>query len=83
MTFNEKIDRLTKTSNRSKLSRLAGLHSTAITEYVHKQYVPRADAMLRISRVLGVSFEWLADDLRGFPPVWIDGADRPILERVA
>lgn len=70
MTFAEKLTRLTEDRHKAKVSRRAGLPSTAIYDYVSKGFRPRAEPALRLARVLGVSVEWLIDDTQAWPPVW-------------
>ena len=70
MDFTEKLRRLTRDMNKSRIARRAGLSTTAITDYLSKRYAPRADTALRLARVLNVSLEWLIDDAQSWPPVW-------------
>jgi hypothetical protein len=72
MTFHEKLDRLTEVSNRSKLSRAAGLPLNAISDCIKKRYLPRAGNAAKMARALGVSLDWLLDETRGFPPVRVE-----------
>lgn len=75
MTFTEKLARLTEDRTRARVSRRAGLPPNAISDYVNKGYIPRADTAFRIARALSVSVEWLLDDVQSWPPVWVN---RPV-----
>jgi hypothetical protein len=66
MTFTDKLKKLTREMNRTKLSRRIKLPPNAISDYVNKGYLPRLDTGLRIARVLAVSLDWLADDSKGW-----------------
>lgn len=74
MTFAEKLKRLTRDMNRSKLCRRADLPLSAIGEYLNGA-VPRADGAARLARALGVSLDWLFDEARGFPAIRVDEAE--------
>jgi hypothetical protein len=82
MTFTEKLSRLTEDRTKTKVSRRAGLHPTAISNYLVKGCVPRGDIALRIARAIGVSAEWMLDDAQGWPPVWVN-APEPASPRTA
>ena len=64
MTFTEKLSKLTADRNKSQIARQAGLSATAVTDYLQKGYIPRADNALALARALDVQFEWLVDDRR-------------------
>jgi transcriptional regulator with XRE-family HTH domain len=68
MTFTEKLARLTADKNKSSLAKAAGLPATAISNYISRKYIPRADTALRIAKALNVPLEWLADDAQPWPP---------------
>jgi hypothetical protein len=68
MQFLEKLERLTAKANMAKKSRDAGLPATAISNYLTKRQLPRADTGLSLARSLNVGFEWLFDDAREWPP---------------
>ncbi|MGE5607686.1 MAG: helix-turn-helix domain-containing protein [Bacillota bacterium] len=68
MNFTEKLRRLTEDRNKAELARKAGLKPTTISDYVSKEYVPRADIALKMARVLEVPVDWLIDDSRDWPP---------------
>jgi hypothetical protein len=73
MTFQQKLRRLTEERTKAKLSRRAGLPSTAINDYVVKGTRPLAENALKLARVLGVSTDWLIDDEQEWPPVPAEG----------
>jgi len=68
MDFWEKLDRLAKEKGKAKVSFQAGLPSTAISNYLSKRQIPRADAAVKIGGILGVPVEWLMDDKADWPP---------------
>jgi transcriptional regulator with XRE-family HTH domain len=70
MTFGEKLARLTTERRipKSHASTAAKLPANAISDYISKGYVPRADTALRIAHALGVTLDWLADDTQEWPP---------------
>jgi transcriptional regulator with XRE-family HTH domain len=70
MTFQAKLTRLVADRNKSEVSRRAGLIHTAVSSYIARGCIPRADIAMRIARALNVSVEWLLDDSAGWPPVW-------------
>lgn len=72
MEFREKLAKLVGDGNRSELARRAGLSSTAITDYLQKGYIPRADKAVLLARALQVPLDWLADDERDWPPPKLD-----------
>ena len=72
MTFAEKLDKLTATHNRAKLSRACGLPQNAIADYINKGHVPSVGRALTIAQALGVSLDWIADDEQEWPPVRIE-----------
>jgi hypothetical protein len=69
--FHEKL-RMVVTENsvnKSKASRDAGLPESTISSYLAKpDSLPRIDIALKLSKVLDVPFEWLADDSQDWPP---------------
>ena len=69
MSFAQKLKRLTSDRHKNKLSLRAGLHATAICDYVSKGSEPSASNALKIAKVLDVDLEWLVDDLSEWPPV--------------
>jgi transcriptional regulator with XRE-family HTH domain len=68
MIFAEKLVRATAEQNKAKVSRAAGLPPTAISNYITKKQLPRADTALALARALGVPLEWLIDDAQDWPP---------------
>lgn len=72
MTFQEKLERLCEDRFKNRVSVRAGLTPTAISTYIAKGYMPRADTALRLARTLGVSLEWLIDETQAWPPVRVD-----------
>jgi transcriptional regulator with XRE-family HTH domain len=79
MRFGEKLAALTDGKNKSQIARDAGLTPTAISDYLQKGYLPRADNALALARALGVSVEWLIDDSQGLPA---KAAEAPSLSSV-
>lgn len=67
MKLAEKLGKLTQERNKAELSRTAGLPATAISDYVSKGYIPKADTALKLARALEVPVEWLIDDEADFP----------------
>ena len=67
MNFWEKLDRLTAEIGKAKASELAGLPSTAISNYISKHQHPRIDAAFKLAKALGVSLDWLLNDEADFP----------------
>src|SRR2546423_15649542 len=68
MEFTEKLARLTAEQNKSQIARDAGLSPTAISDYLQKGYIPRADNALALARALKVPLDWLVDPSRDWPP---------------
>jgi transcriptional regulator with XRE-family HTH domain len=69
MTITEKLRVLTEDRIKSVLCRRAGLPPTAISDYIAKNQIPRADKALKLARVLQVDLAWLLDDTRGLPVI--------------
>jgi transcriptional regulator with XRE-family HTH domain len=61
--------------NKSEVARQAGLSATAVTDYLQKGYIPRADNALALARALNIPVDWLIDDSQDFPPP--DSAEKP------
>lgn len=72
MRFGDKLSKIVGDGNRSELARRAGLSSTAITDYLQKGYIPRADKAVLLARALDVPLDWLVDDERDWPPPKVD-----------
>lgn len=68
MDFVEKFKRLASGRNKSELSRAAGLPQTAFDAVVNKRREPLATSAIKMARVLGVSADWLFDNLTDWPP---------------
>jgi hypothetical protein len=69
MRFREKLHRLVSGRNKAELSRAAKLPETAISGYLAKGSIPRADIAVRLARdALDVPVEWLVDDEQNWPP---------------
>jgi len=68
MNWLEKAKRLLKGKNASELSRAVHLPPSAIGAAVSKGNLPKADKAVKIARALGVSADWLFDDLAEWPP---------------
>jgi transcriptional regulator with XRE-family HTH domain len=68
MRFTEKLERLTATLNKTKVAKEAGLPSSAVSNYLSKEQMPRGDNALALARSLGVSVEWLVDEEMDWPP---------------
>ena len=68
MTFTEKLAPLSADKNKSSLAKAAGLPATAISNYISRKYIPRADTALRIAEALHVPLQWLVDDREPWPP---------------
>jgi hypothetical protein len=78
MDFTEKLRRRSlEIGNKSKASRAQGLKPNAISSYVAKASLPRADIALKMARALDVPLEWLVDDEQDWPP---PKGDRPAVE---
>jgi transcriptional regulator with XRE-family HTH domain len=75
VNFTEKLRRLVEDRTRSKLARRAGLSPTAISDYLVKGYIPRADNALRIAHALNISVEWLVNDEANWPPVRVTAVE--------
>ena len=67
MQFVEKLKALVADKNKSDLARRAGLSATAISDYLLKGYIPRADKALALARALKVPLDWLLDDQQDWP----------------
>jgi transcriptional regulator with XRE-family HTH domain len=65
--FREKLRRLGADRNKSKAGVEAGLAPTAISSYIAKKSVPRADIALKIARAFQVPLDWLVDDAQDWP----------------
>jgi transcriptional regulator with XRE-family HTH domain len=72
MNLHEKLERLTEDRNKAAVSRRAGLPMNAMSDYLNKGHRPSVGKVFRIARALFVSVEWLLDDSRGWPPVWVN-----------
>jgi transcriptional regulator with XRE-family HTH domain len=70
MDFWEKLEHAVRLRGASKqeVSAAAGLAETAISNYISKRQMPRADAAYKIAKELRVQLEWLLDDSAGWPP---------------
>lgn len=68
MNFAEKLSRATEGKNKQRVGVEAGLPPTAISDYISKGHLPRADKLLSLARVLGVPLDFLLDDSRDWPP---------------
>jgi transcriptional regulator with XRE-family HTH domain len=66
--FTEKLARLTAEGNKTLIAKAAGLPPTAISNYINRGYIPRADTALRIAETLKVPVEWLINDDEDWPP---------------
>ncbi len=77
MKFLEKLQRLTEGKSKALIARSASLSPTAINDYLHKGYLPRADKALALSRALKVPLEWLVDDAAGWPAPELNPAPSP------
>ena len=67
-------------SNKSEVARAAGLPVTAISNYINRKYIPRADTALRIAKALNVPLSWMVDDSQNWPPPKTDGASSAFLQ---
>jgi len=72
MTIHEKIERLTQLSNRSAVSKAAGLGSSSLTTMLYRKSDVAASSAASLARVLGVDPGWLIDDTREWPPVRVE-----------
>ena len=68
MKFAEKLAQLTDGKNKQRIGRDAGLPPTAISDYIAKNHIPRADTALKLARALKVPLEWLVDEAQEGPP---------------
>jgi transcriptional regulator with XRE-family HTH domain len=68
MDFWEKLSKRAEGVNKARVSRAVGLPPNAISSYLAKRSVPRADIALKIARALGVPLDWLLDDSKDWPP---------------
>jgi len=68
MEFTEKLKRLAERIGKAKLARAAGLPSTAVSNYLFKGQMPRADNALALARAAGVPLDWLIDEKQDWPP---------------
>lgn len=71
-TLAGKLRRLLRFHKLSHVARAAGLSNQQFHQILKHGATPRTTTLRRLSRVLGVSLDWLTDDTRGMPPVWID-----------
>jgi transcriptional regulator with XRE-family HTH domain len=67
MKFFEKLERLTA-GKRVATADKANLKPAAVTNYISREQMPRADKAFAIAKALGVSLEWLLDDSQVWPP---------------
>ena len=72
MTFTEKLRRLMEDRNCARVAKRMGLPRNAISDYINKKMIPRADRAAQIARAMGVSLDWLMNDAVGWPPVRVD-----------
>jgi transcriptional regulator with XRE-family HTH domain len=68
VTFQDKLRRRAAEINKAKASKEAGLPANALSSYIAKKSIPRADIALKIARALDVPLDWLLDDRQGWPP---------------
>ena len=78
MTFHEKLSKLTEDRKKNVLCRRAGLRPTFISSCLSSGKMPSVTHALALARVLGVSFEWLVDDAREWPPVPAETTSREL-----
>jgi len=69
MDFWDKLAKITaETSTKSRAAKAAGLPASAISNYISKRQMPRADKAFSLARALGVPLEWLINDAQDWPP---------------
>jgi transcriptional regulator with XRE-family HTH domain len=66
--FLQKLARLTEGVNKSAICIAAGLPPAAISTYISRGNVPRADTVLKLSHALKVPVEWMLNDEAAWPP---------------
>jgi transcriptional regulator with XRE-family HTH domain len=69
VSFTDKLRRLVEDRRLTVISRRAGMRPGAISDYLDKGNIPRADNALRLARALGVGLAWLVDPETDFPAV--------------
>jgi hypothetical protein len=69
MTIYEKLEYLTKTSNKAAISRLSGLFAGWLSQTLKHEHAIRTEIAVRVAAVLKVDPSWLIDDSQGLPPV--------------
>jgi transcriptional regulator with XRE-family HTH domain len=75
MNLAEKLGRLLQGRQKADVARNAGISPSALSKYLHRKTIPPADIALRLSRALGVPFDWLVDDAQQWPP---EPCDAPV-----
>jgi transcriptional regulator with XRE-family HTH domain len=84
MKFKEKLEKLTL-GRRAEISEKAGLPASAISNYLSKNQIPRADKAVKIAQAVDVPVDWLFSDEKEWPappkPTSIQDADDGMLMR--
>jgi len=70
MTLAEKLNRLTKCHNLSRLAEASAISKYAIFKALKGKSRPRPATIVMLAQALNVDADWMADDSRDWPPVW-------------
>jgi transcriptional regulator with XRE-family HTH domain len=74
MKMSEKLARLMRHMNLSKVARASGVSRPVIDKYLTGAR-PRSDLALSLARTLGVDPAWLIDDAQAWPPKRVESAE--------
>lgn len=83
MTFRDKLKALMWDRKQSVVARRVGVHPITYASYIKHGAVPSAEILFKISRVLGVSADWLLDDSAGWPPVRVEPSEPPVSDHAS
>ena len=72
MTIHEKLERITRYSNRSALSRAAGLGPTTLSMILARRSEITVSTAVKLAKTLGVDLNWLVNPEAGWPPVRVE-----------
>lgn len=75
MTITQKLKRLCEDRNRSAVARRAGIRPVILHRCIRTNQKPRYDTAVKIAHAIGVSVDWLLDDAKDWPPIFVNHPD--------